>query len=114
MLSRMKEPSNRRPIPKGRGLSFVLPCRGTRPCLLPTVDTGLNTRDTIEGGTNVETEHGATVGERRSGVVVDDVSDFFACFWTVDDPVVSVEWWLSAVSGEFMEVRREVERKGGI
>jgi len=27
---------------------------------------------------------------------------------------VSIEWWLGAISGEFTEVRRELEREGGI
>jgi len=56
---------------------------------------------TIEGGPNVKTEHGVTVGERRSRIVVDDVSDFIACLWTMDDPIVSVKWGLSAVRSEF-------------
>jgi len=110
----METLSNHRPTPKSRVLGFVLPRHGICPGLLPTVDTDLNAGDTIEGGPNIETEHGAAVGERRGGVVVDDVSDFFACFWTVDDPVVSIEWWLSAISGKFTEVRRELEREGEI
>jgi len=57
----------------------------------------LNTRDAIEGRPNVETKDRTAVWEGRSGIVVDDVSDFFACLWTVDDPVVSVEWGLGAV-----------------
>jgi len=76
---------------------LVFPRRSITPDQLPTIDTGLNTRDAIEGGPNVETEHGAAIGEGRSGIVVDDVSDFFACLWTVDDPVVSVKWGLGAV-----------------
>ena len=82
---------------KNQGSGFILPRRCISPSLLPTIDAGLNACDTIEGGPNVEAEHGASIGERGGGVVVDDVSDFFACFWTVDDPVVSIEWWLGAV-----------------
>ena len=85
---------------------FVLPRSGVVPGLPPTVDTGLNARDTIEGRPDVETENGAAIGERGGGVVVDDIPDFFACFRTVDDPVMSVEWWLGAIPGEFSKVRR--------
>ena len=95
-----KRKSGHRLVLKNQGSSFIIPRRGVGPSLLPTVDTGLNARDTIEGGSNVETEHGAAIGERRGGVVVNDVSDFFTCLWAVDDPVVSVEWWLGAVWGE--------------
>ena len=77
--------------------SLIFPRRSVTPNLLPTIGAGLNTRDTIEGRPNIETEHGAAFGERRSGIVVDDISDFIACLWTMDDPVVSVEWRLSAV-----------------
>ena len=38
--------------------SFVFP----HPDLLSTIGTGLNTRDTIEGQPNVDTEHGVAVG----------------------------------------------------
>jgi len=99
---------NYRLILKTQCLSFIFPRCGTCPGLLPAIDTGLNTGDIIEGGPNIETEHGAAVGERRGGVVVDDVSDFFACFWTVDDPVVSIEWWLGVIWDEFTGVRREI------
>jgi hypothetical protein len=57
----------------------------------------LNARDAIESGPDVKAEHGAAVRKRRSGVIVDDISDFFARLWTVDDPIVPVEWWLGAV-----------------
>ena len=86
---------------KNQSSSLVLPRRGITPSLLPPIDTGLDTCNAIQGGPNVETEHGAAVGERRSGVVVDDISELFACLWTVDDPVVSIEWWLGAILGEF-------------
>ena len=62
---------------------------------------GLNTHDTIEDWPNVETEHGVTVRGCRSGIVVDDVLDFIAHLWTMDDPVMLVEWRLSAVWSEF-------------
>ena len=86
-------------------LSFIFPRGGIIPSLLPAVNTGLNTRDAIEGGPNIETEHGAAVGKGRGGVVVDDVSEFFACLWTVDNPVVSVKWRLRAV-GTYAKVRK--------
>ena len=89
---------SREPVLLNRASSLIFPRRGITPDLLPTVDTGLDTRDTIEGGSNVETEDGAAVGERRSRVIIDDVSDLFPRLRTVDDPVVSVEWWLSAVA----------------
>jgi len=73
---------------------LIFPRRGITPNILPTIDAGLDTRDTIESRSNVETEHGAAIRERRGRVVVDDVSDFFARLLAVDNPVVSVEWWL--------------------
>ena len=79
-----------------RGSGIIFPRRSITPDLLPTVDTGLHTRNAIEGGANIETEYRTAVGERRGRVVVDDVSDIFACPRTVDDPVVSVERWLGA------------------
>jgi hypothetical protein len=81
----------------GCNSSFVFPRRGIGPGLLPTIDASLNARDTIESGPDVKTEHGAAVRKRRSGVVVDDISNFFTRLWTVDDPIVSVEWWPGAV-----------------
>ena len=80
-----------------QGSSFIFPRRGTSPDLLPTSNTSLDPGDAIKSRSNVETEHGATVGEGRSGIVVDDVSDILTRFWTVDDPVVSIEWWLGTV-----------------
>ena len=80
-----------------RSSGLVFPGRGIGPDLFPTVDASLNTRDAIQSGPDVEAEHGAAVGKRRSGVIVDDVSNFFARLWTVDDPIVSVERWLGAV-----------------
>ena len=94
--------------------SFIFPRCSVTPNLLPTIGTGLNTRDTIEGRPNVKTEHGAAVGERRSGIIVDNVSDFITCLWTMDDPVVSVEWRLGAGWGEFQDQEtdeRRVEEK---
>ena len=82
---------------ENRGSGFILPRRGISPGILPTIDAGLNARDAIEGGPNVKAEHGASVGERRGGVVVDNISDFLARLWAVDDPVVSIEWWLGTV-----------------
>ena len=79
------------------GSSLIFSCRSVTPDLFPTADAGMDTRDAIKGRSNVETEHGTAIGERRSGIVVDDVSNFFACLWTVDDPVVTVEWGLGAV-----------------
>ena len=76
--------------------SSTFPRRSITPNVLPTINTGLNARDAIERRPNVEAEYGAAVGERRSGVVVDDVSDFFACPWTMNDPIVSIEWRLGA------------------
>jgi len=74
------------------GSSLIFPRRSITPSQLPTTDTCLDTCDTIEGGLNVETKHGAAVGEGTGGTVVDDTSkNFFACLWTVDDLVVSVE-----------------------
>jgi hypothetical protein len=92
-----KGKSRRESVLKVRSSGLVFPRRGIAPNLLPTFNTGLDTRDTIEGGSDVQAEHGAAVRERRGGVVVDDVSDFFACFRTVDDPVVSVKRWLGAI-----------------
>ena len=76
---------------------MIFPRRGVTPSLLPTVDTCLNARNAIEGRADVETEHRAAIGERRSGVVVNDVSDFFTRLWTVEDPVMLVEWRLGAI-----------------
>jgi len=76
---------------------LVFPRRGITPNILPAIDTGLDTCDTIESGSNVETEHGATIRERRGRVVVDDVSDFFACLLAMDNPVVSVERCLGTI-----------------
>jgi len=76
---------------------LVFPRRGVIPNLLPTINPGLDARDTIQSGSNVETEHGATIGGRRGRVVVDDVSDFFACLLAMDNPVVSVERCLGAI-----------------
>ena len=70
--------SSHEPVPETLGSSLIFPRRSVTPGLLPTIDTGLDTRDAIEGGPNVEAEHGAAVGERGSGIVVDDVSNFFA------------------------------------
>ena len=104
-----KGKSSREHILKDRSnvqtLSFIFPRGGIIPSLLPAINTGLNTRDAIEGGPNIETEHGAAVGKGRGGVVVDDVSQFFACLRTVDNPVVSVKWWLRAV-GTSSNVRK--------
>ena len=86
---------------KNQSSGIVLPRRGITPSLLPSTDTSLDTCNAIQSRPNVETKHRAAVGERRSGVVVDDVSELFACLWTVDDPVVSIEWWLGAIFGEF-------------
>ena len=83
----------------------MCPCGSITPSILPTINTGLNTHDAIKGKPNVETERGTAVGERRGGVVVDDVSEFFAYLWTMDNPVVSIEWWLGAI-GTSSKVRR--------
>jgi len=61
---------------------MIFPRRSVTPNLLPTIGTGLNTRDAVEGRPNVGTEHGTAVRE-RSRIVVDNVSDFFACLWTI-------------------------------
>ena len=104
----MSETTNKSRISRGpisRGSSLTFPRRGITPSLFPTADASLNTRDAIEGGPNIEAEHGAAVGKRRGGVVVDDVSEFFACLWTMDNPVASIEWWLGAI-GTSSKVRR--------
>jgi len=80
---------------------MIFPRHSITPDLLPTIGTGLNTCDTIKDRPNIETEHGVTVRESRSGIVVDDVSDFIARLWTIDDPVVSVKWRLGAAQSEF-------------
>jgi len=82
---------------------LIFPRHGVTPNLLPTIDTCLNARNAIEGGSNVEAERRAAVGERRSGVVVDDVSDLLSRLWTVEDPVMSIEWRLGAI---FERVRK--------
>ena len=91
--------SSREAVLINRGSGLVFPRRGITPNLLPTIDMGLDTCDTIESGSNVETEHGATIGGRGGGgkVVVDYVSDFFAYLLAVDNPVASVEWRLGAI-----------------
>ena len=80
--------------------SLMFPRRSVTTDLLPTIGAGLNTRDTIKGQPNVDTEHGAAVG-KKSGIIVDDVSDFLARLWTMDDPVMSVEWRLGTVRSKF-------------
>ena len=58
----------------------------------------LDTRETIESRSDIEAEHRAAVGKGRSGIVVDNVSDFLTRLWTVNDPIMSVEWWFGAVT----------------
>jgi len=58
---------------------------------------GLNTRDTIGGEPNVKAEYRTAVRERKNGIIVNDVSDLFACLWTTEDSDMSVEWRLGAV-----------------
>jgi len=82
---------------------LIFPRRGVTPNLLPTIDTCLNARNAVENGPNVEAEHRAAVGERRSGVVIDDVSDLLSRLWTAEDPVMSIEWRLGAI---FERVRK--------
>ena len=43
------------------------------------------------GGLNIETERGATLGERSSRVAVNNVPDFFTCPSTMNDPVILTE-----------------------
>jgi len=59
--------------------SLIFHCHSITPSQLPTIEKGPDTHDTTEGGPNIEAEHGATVGEGKSGIAVDDVSDFLAC-----------------------------------
>ena len=87
--------------PQKSSSSLIFPRRSSIPGLLPTVDAGLDAGNAIEGGPNVEAEDWAAIGERRGGVVVDDVSDIFSRIWAVDNPIVSIEWWLGAVWGGF-------------
>jgi len=53
------------PIVATLGSSLIFPRRSITPTQLPTTDTGLDTRDTIEGRPNVETEHRVAIGEGR-------------------------------------------------
>ena len=62
---------------QGSSSSFVFPRRSIGPDLFPTGDASLNASNAIESGSNIETEHGAAVGKRRSRIIVDNVSDIF-------------------------------------
>ena len=99
-----------KPVLAALDSSLIFPRRSVTPDLFPTIGMRLNTCDTIEGRPNVKTEHGAAVGERRSRIVVNDVSDFIACLWTMDDPVVSVEWRLGAGWSEFQDQETDERR----
>ena len=52
---------------------------------------GLNTCDTIEGGSNLETGHRAA-----AGVVTNDISSS-SHLRMVKDPVTLVKWWLGTI-----------------
>jgi hypothetical protein len=74
---------------------FVLAKR--RPCVLCCkCNAFLQASKAIKSGTNVEGEDWGTVRLRRRGVVIYDITDFLAGFWTTNNPVMPVKWWFVA------------------
>ena len=66
------------------------------PLLEADLDALVDCLQAVQSGANIEHEDGITMLVVGGRVIVDDVADLFAAVgWARDDPVVSVEWWLS-------------------